>query len=66
MRWLKMINWLRRHKGWRAMLILTLVALVWACVRYETADAFTVGRITGWVWFVYLVLWAIWGRKEGW
>lgn len=58
------MSWFKRHKGWTTMFILTLVAFVWGMVG--TGDAFTVGRITGWIWFVYLITWAIWGRKEGW
>lgn len=67
----RVLDWFKRHKGWAGMLIFTLVLL---CVAYgfevimsnDIDYAFAIGTMGGWVWFGYLALWVIVGRKKRW
>lgn len=71
MNWTRILGWFKRHKGWTGMFIFTLVLSgVASGLEYVMGNdydyAFELGIRGGWVWFGYLVLWAIHGRKVGW
>ena len=58
------MNWFKRHKGWTTMFVLTLVAFVVGLL--PGLNPLGIGRLLGYLWFGYLVLWGISGRKHGW
>ncbi len=58
------MNWFKRHKGWTAMFIITVLAFIAGFIPGLNPSG--IGEMVGFAWVFYLLAWGVAGRKHGW